>query len=328
MTNKSKRGVLALLLCGSIALGATGCDQLRKEPETETETETESETETEVQTESETETETETESETETETEAPSAFTTNTTAAQEQSSLIDYDTVRVMYALEAVNVRTEPNQEAEIFTSFEAGDSVPVIGETMNWYRVDLSDYDFDSPGYVYKEFIGDSADGVTLVASSSSSANEENTNGGEDASSAGEESYYSGEEENDGSGNAENDNYGSYDSYEGNDSGSDAGGVYNDYENAGSNEENTGYEENAPAAASDTDYIDAEYNVESYADAFPVTATAGANMRSEPSQDGEIVSTIASDTEVTVLGYTDRWYKVSYNGMIGYVNKNLFTAE
>ncbi|MCD7765189.1 MAG: SH3 domain-containing protein [Lachnospiraceae bacterium] len=50
--------------------------------------------------------------------------------------------------------------------------------------------------------------------------------------------------------------------------------------------------------------------------------------MRSEPSQDGEIIGTIASGTQVTAVGYTDRWYKISYNGTVGYVNKNLFSAE
>ena len=50
--------------------------------------------------------------------------------------------------------------------------------------------------------------------------------------------------------------------------------------------------------------------------------------MRSTPAQDGEIINTIASGTSVTAIGYTDRWYKVEYNGTVGYVNQNLFTAE
>jgi uncharacterized protein YgiM (DUF1202 family) len=50
--------------------------------------------------------------------------------------------------------------------------------------------------------------------------------------------------------------------------------------------------------------------------------------MRLAPDQGGEIIGTIASGTNVTAIGYTDRWYKIEYDGMTGYVNKNLFSAE
>ena len=64
------------------------------------------------------------------------------------------------------------------------------------------------------------------------------------------------------------------------------------------------------------------------YAESFPIQATTGANMRQTPAQDGEILNTIASGTNVKAIGYTDRWYKVEYDGAVGYVNKNLFAAE
>ena len=73
---------------------------------------------------------------------------------------------------------------------------------------------------------------------------------------------------------------------------------------------------------------MDAQYNVETYAESFPIEATTGANMRQTPAQDGEIINTISSGTKVTAIGYTDRWYKVEYDGAVGYVNKNLFAAE
>ena len=70
---------------------------------------------------------------------------------------------------------------------------------------------------------------------------------------------------------------------------------------------------------------MDSQYGVGDFAEAYSVEAATGANIRSTPAQDGEIVGTIASGTTVTALGETDRWYKIEYNGTIGYVNKNLF---
>ena len=78
------------------------------------------------------------------------------------------------------------------------------------------------------------------------------------------------------------------------------------------------------PAATTD---VDAQYGVEPFAEAYALQATAGANLRQVPSQDGDIIAVVASGTSVTALGSTDRWYKVDYNGTVGYVNRNLFTA-
>jgi uncharacterized protein YgiM (DUF1202 family) len=73
---------------------------------------------------------------------------------------------------------------------------------------------------------------------------------------------------------------------------------------------------------------VDEEYGVGFYAEPFEIEATAGANVRQAPSSDGEIINTIASGTVVTVTGYTDRWYKIEYDGTVGYVNQNLFATE
>ena len=69
---------------------------------------------------------------------------------------------------------------------------------------------------------------------------------------------------------------------------------------------------------------VDLEYDVRTYAESFPIILSADANVRSVPGQDGEIVTTISSGTHVTALGETDRWYKVEYEGAVGFVNKNL----
>jgi len=270
MMNKSRRWLLALLMCSALALTVTGCDQLKKPEETESETETEapteSETETEAPTESETETEAPTESETETETQ-PQTYTLDTTVDEETASLTEYSTIRVMYALDDLNVRELPgtSDECEIFYSYTSGDQISVVGETTNWYMVSIDGY--ESNGYVYKEYVGESAD-----------------------------------------------------------SASDTTGTDTASETTATTSETTASD--TDTGSTDTSSVDLEYGVETYAESFTIVATAGANMRSEPSQDSEIIGTIASDTQVTAIGYTDRWYKISYNGTVGYVNKNLFSAN
>jgi uncharacterized protein YgiM (DUF1202 family) len=81
-------------------------------------------------------------------------------------------------------------------------------------------------------------------------------------------------------------------------------------------------------ASANVNSSVDAEYGVGAYAEPFEVSATAGANVRQTPASDGEIINVISSGTVVTVVGYTDRWYKIEYDGTVGYVNQNLFATE
>ncbi len=59
MKNRNKKVLFALMLGCSITLMATGCDKLKKEPETETEAPTEAPTEKQTETETETEAPTE-----------------------------------------------------------------------------------------------------------------------------------------------------------------------------------------------------------------------------------------------------------------------------
>lgn len=69
---------------------------------------------------------------------------------------------------------------------------------------------------------------------------------------------------------------------------------------------------------------VDLEYNVSTYAESFSLKLSADANVRTEPSESGDIVTTISNGTQVTALGETDRWYKIEYDGAVGFVNKNL----
>ncbi|MDD2957385.1 MAG: SH3 domain-containing protein [Lachnospiraceae bacterium] len=75
---------------------------------------------------------------------------------------------------------------------------------------------------------------------------------------------------------------------------------------------------------SSDTSSVDLEYNVQTFADSFPIQLSADANMRSVPGTDGDVLYTVGSGSSVTAIGETDRWYKVEFDGYTGYINKNL----
>ena len=139
MKNRNKKVLFALMLGCSITLMATGCDKLKKEPETETEAPTEAPTEK--------QTETETESETQPQ---------NLTAEEELAQAKEYDQLKSLYAKDDINVRTKPGTDdsSEIFSSFAQGDQIVVVGETPNWYEVDVDGY--EEHGYVSKQFVSE----------------------------------------------------------------------------------------------------------------------------------------------------------------------------
>lgn len=278
MVNKRKKLVIALAMAISVAALASGCDKLKKEPETEAPTEKVTEAPTEKVTEAPTEKETEppTESETEPPTESetqPKVLTVEEEKAQET----EFDQLRTMYAMDDVNVRAEPGTDGEIFSSFYQGDRVIVVGETPNWCVVDLEDY--DSNGYVSKQFLSDT----------------------EVAPKTDEERQQLIEQELTGTTTSGETSAGTSDG--------DAAGT-------------------SGTSSSDTSSVDLQYNVGAFAESFTVYAMTGANLRSTPAQDGDIIQTVASGTSVKAVGETDRWYKVEVDGTTGYVNKNLFSTE
>jgi uncharacterized protein YgiM (DUF1202 family) len=273
MVNKRKKIMFALLMAVSVSLLASGCDKLKKEPETEAPTEKVTEAPTEKETEA--PTEKETEPPTEPETEAPTEAETEPkvlTAAEEKEQQTEFDQIHTMYAMDDINVRTEPStgDDSEIFSSFYQGDRVNVIGETPNWCLVDLEDY--ETNGYVSKQYLSETAVDPKTDEERQESIEQELS--------------------------------GTVTSSDGTSDGS------------------------STAASTDTSAVDLEYNVSSYAESFLVYAMTGANLRSTPAQDGDIVQTVASGTSVTAIGETDRWYKVEVNGTVGFVNKNLFSTE
>lgn len=157
---KNKKLILTLMLACSVAMLATGCDSLKKQPETEIVIETEMPTEAETETETETEAETETVAQTETETEPETVAQTETeprrdlTIDEELAEEKEFDTLRTVYASDDINVRELPGTDGDVFNSFAQGDSIIVTGETPNWYVVELEDY--ETKGYVSKDFVSD----------------------------------------------------------------------------------------------------------------------------------------------------------------------------
>ncbi|MCR5160694.1 MAG: SH3 domain-containing protein [Lachnospiraceae bacterium] len=81
---------------------------------------------------------------------------------------------------------------------------------------------------------------------------------------------------------------------------------------------------EQSGSSGSETTSVDLEYNVQTYAESFTIQLGSDANLRSAPSSDAGIIGTIPTDTVVTALGSTDEWYKVEFDGTVGYVNRNL----
>lgn len=75
----------------------------------------------------------------------------------------------------------------------------------------------------------------------------------------------------------------------------------------------------NNPTAGSD--YPAAE---SMFAESFPVVAASAVNMRSGASEDAEVMGTLPEGASATALGETGDWYQVEYDGMVGYVHKNL----
>ncbi len=54
------------------------------------------------------------------------------------------------------------------------------------------------------------------------------------------------------------------------------------------------------------------------------ITIASAANIRANASPMGDVVGTVEAGTVVSVIGEADGWYQIDYNGLQGYVNKNL----
>ena len=75
---------------------------------------------------------------------------TNTVSSQEITSLKDYGTTASLVTNDVVNVRMSPGTDADILTSLDKNAKVTVVGETDNWFKVDIQ----GNTGYIRKDFL------------------------------------------------------------------------------------------------------------------------------------------------------------------------------
>ena len=54
------------------------------------------------------------------------------------------------------------------------------------------------------------------------------------------------------------------------------------------------------------------------------VTMASDANIRADASQTSDVLGVVSVGEQVSVIGDADGWYQVDYNGVQGFVNKNL----
>ncbi len=81
--------------------------------------------------------------------------------------------------------------------------------------------------------------------------------------------------------------------------------------------------QQSAPAEAADTTQQE-QAAPAAPVDGTPKTMAADANIRADASQTSDVVGVVSAGETVTVIGDADGWYQVDYNGVQGYVNKNL----
>ncbi|MCM3727694.1 SH3 domain-containing protein [Neobacillus cucumis] len=59
------------------------------------------------------------------------------------------------------------------------------------------------------------------------------------------------------------------------------------------------------------------------YPDNIIGNTTGSVNLRTGPSTSDSIITTLSANTNITVLGYQNGWYKVSVNGTVGWISAN-----
>ena len=85
---------------------------------------------------------------------------TGVQANAELGTATNYGTSSTLYASSEVNIRTAPGTDSNVINSIPQGTSVTVVGETDNWYIVDMG----GTTGYISKEFLAaDQGGGQTV---------------------------------------------------------------------------------------------------------------------------------------------------------------------
>ena len=75
---------------------------------------------------------------------------TNTQSGQEITSLKDYGTTASLVTSDTVNVRSQPGTDASILTTLNGNTPVTVVGETNNWFKVNIN----GNIGFIRKDFL------------------------------------------------------------------------------------------------------------------------------------------------------------------------------
>lgn len=173
------------------------------------------------------------------------------TAEAEKASEKDYDSSITLYISDNdVNLRSEPDKDGDnVIGSFSKGDQVTVVGETTNWFKVNVQ----GNIGYVIKTYM--TTQKVDTTAETEETDDEEENSASTDDQSAAEEA-----------------------------------------------------------------------NEVAYAESFGMWATGGVNIRQHPGTGSDIIGGVNTGSMVSIVGETDNWYKVSYDGVTGYVSKNYLT--
>ena len=103
-----------------------------------------------------------------------------------------------------------------------------------------------------------------------------------------------------------------------------------------------TNYGATYPALASQDGWVQISYNGESawicgsYFSVAPVTIDNSnglvkgdmVNIRTAPSIESDVIDMVQQGTKLIVLGEEDGWYKVSHNGITGYISMDYFTKN
>lgn len=102
------------------------------------------------------------------------------------------------------------------------------------------------------------------------------------------------------------------------------------DSENAAWNirEENVKEEKYDITPGVDTEEIDYAESSDDDFDNITLYTTDRVNCRVSDSVDSDIIETLARNTEVIAVGYTDGWYEISYGDTIGYIREDFLTTE
>jgi probable enterotoxin D len=103
-----------------------------------------------------------TESETETESES------NVNA--ELKTLKDYGTTAILYASDNVNIRLNPSTDTDIIGALSKGDQVTVVGETSQWFKVNIN----GNIGYISKAFLVNKVSDIPATEATETSATEQ----------------------------------------------------------------------------------------------------------------------------------------------------------